>query len=91
MNKVFMFDELTISIDMGQSLSTATGIKVLYKKPDSTTGVWNATAVGNSVTYNLAMGQLDQPGLWQFEARVNLNGRSTGQISTQYVEKPLDA
>lgn len=87
-----MFDDMAISIDLGQNVTSASNVKILYKKPDATTGAWDATATGSSVVYNATNGELDQPGHWQFEARLTLGGQKiSSQIVTQNVDKPLDA
>lgn len=92
MSQVFMFDDLEIAISLGQSLATATETKIWFKKPDGTSGSWDARVSGQSLVYNATAGEIDQPGLWQFEAKLRIGGakRSSG-ISTQNVDKPLDA
>lgn len=89
-NQIFMFDDLVISIDLGINLSTAIGVKVLYKKPSGTPGEWEANVSGTKVLYSATNGEIDEPGWWQFEARADVDGKKSSGISTQYVDKPLD-
>lgn len=89
-NQIFMFDDLAISIDLGINLSTATDVKILYKKPSGKYGSWGATTSGTKVLYSATNGEIDEPGLWQFEARADVDGKKSSSISTQYVDKPLD-
>ena len=89
-NQIFMFDDLAISIDLGINLSTATGVKILYKKPSGASGSWAGSATGTKVLYSATDGEIDEPGLWQFEARADIDGKKSSGISTQYVDKPLD-
>jgi len=89
-NQIFMFDDLAISIDLGVNLSTATGVKILYKKPSGVSGSWSANTSGTKVLFSATNGEIDEPGLWQFEARAIIDGKKSSGISTQYVDKPLD-
>ena len=95
MSQVFMFDDMEIRIDLKQSLTGATDPKILYKKPGGTVGEWEATISGTTLFFKAVAGELDEPGLWQFEGKILLDGtpklsRSFG-ISTQLVDKPLNA
>jgi len=90
-NQVFMFEDRIIAIALNQSLVGATNPKILYKKPGGTVGQWEATISGSEVQYAAVNGELDEPGLWQFEARLQLNGNRLSDISTQWVDKPLHA
>lgn len=89
-NQVMMFDDIVLSIDLGIDLSTATGVKILYKKPSGASGAWDGSATGTKVLYSATNGEIDEPGLWQFEARANVDGKKSSNIITQYVDKPLD-
>lgn len=91
MPQVYMFDNLLVTIDMKTDISAATGKKIFYKKPDGTNGEWTGTVSGTSLTYNAVSGEIDQPGLWQFEGRANVSGRKSSEIITLNVDKPLDA
>ncbi len=90
-NQVFMFEDRIVAIDLKQSLATATDPKILYKKPGGTVGEWVGTISGTEIIYPAVNGEFDEPGLWQFEARVQLSGNRLSDISTQWVDKPLHA
>lgn len=62
----------TTNIDM----SAATVTKILYVKPDKTsTGSWDAIVRNKSLVYNIQDGDIDQSGMWQFQAYVEIDGK----------------
>ena len=81
---------LTISLDTGQSLSSATVTKILYKKPNGVKGEWTATVSGTSVQYDVTNTDIDVPGTWQFQAYVEFSGEiGRGEIVTQTFQTHL--
>jgi hypothetical protein len=72
-----------IVIDLGEDVSTASALKIVYRKPDGTVGEWTATLVngGYGIAYVTATAaDLDQVGRWKLQAKVTLsswNGRSS--------------
>ena len=58
------------------SLSGATTLQILYKKPDGTSGNWTATANGTALEYNVQNNDIDQDGNWQLQAYVVIGGRN---------------
>lgn len=60
---------LTIELDTGYDLTSATDPKIHYRKPDgSTVGNWVATKSGTKISYALQTGNIDQAGEWSFHA-----------------------
>lgn len=88
--QVFMFDDIRISINLKQDLSSATGTKILYKKPDGTVGEWTGTVSGETLYFDCVLGEIDQPGHWQFEGRAVISGKQSSGILTLWVDQPLD-
>lgn len=88
---VYMFDNTTIKIQIAENISAATDVKINYVKPDGTHGEWEADKDGQYIVYKCENNELNQPGLWQFQAVYDLSGRKTSAITTLMVSKPLDA
>lgn len=81
---------LTIILETGLSLTTATDPKILYKKPDGTTGFFTATIARTKLTYDVQNGDLDQTGVWQLQASVQIGERTgLGDITKIKVEPSL--
>ena len=64
-----------IVLDTGITITGATAIKIKYQKPDGTTGEWTASKNGTTkVQYTLLTGNIDQAGVWTFQAYVEVSG-----------------
>jgi hypothetical protein len=65
---------LTIRLDCVTDISSATVMKILYKKPDGTFGEWIATRDGvtNKIQYSVSNGEIDQAGEWVFQSYVEI-------------------
>jgi len=83
---------LTIELDTLYDLASASSTKILYQKPDGTTGEW-ASAVSDTtkVSVSLDNDSLDQSGTWIFQAYAVEGGRNAyGQKAYVTVEPNLD-
>lgn len=69
---------LTIKLNTGIDISASTVNRILYKKPDGTSGYWTASSIENNTTlvYNLINTDLDQTGVWTFQAFVTIGGKN---------------
>jgi hypothetical protein len=91
MSKVYVGQSaLTILLETGIDLSTATTTEIRYKKPDGTEGSWPATVTGSSNTklsYGVAdTSQLDQEGEWKVWAyAVFSSGTAIGEAASMTV------
>lgn len=79
---------LTIQLETGYDLSAVGALlKIYFRKPDGTVGSWNATATGTGNTkmkYDVAVDDIDQYGIWKFQASYELAGREArGEIAQQ--------
>lgn len=83
---------LQIKLDTLLNVSAATDKKILYKKPDHTSGSWDATLEGTTVlVYQPVANDIDQDGVWKLQARVVLDGKvGYGEIVSQQFHIPLD-
>lgn len=74
MNKIYVGDVGTvITLDVGEDVSTATTMDIVYKKPDGTTGTWNATLSGTTkIQYTTVSGDIDESGKWYVHAYIVL-------------------
>ena len=83
---------LTIELDTLYDLSNTTSTKILYQKPDGTTGEWSAaTSETTKVTVSLEDDYLDQAGTWIFQAYAVEGGRTAyGQKAYVTIEPNLD-
>ena len=79
---------LAIKLDTGTNVSAASVKRILYKKPDGTTGYWTASSVENNtiLVYNFIDTDLDQTGVWTFQAFVTISGRDG---YGEYVQKEI--
>ena len=75
-----------ISIDVGEDVSAATAAEIRYRKPSGASGSWPATVTGQTVRRVTASDDINEKGLWHFQAFVNL-GSWVG--SSSIVEKSV--
>lgn len=61
-----------IILDTGEDISTATLVKIRYKKPNGDTGEWTASVNSTEVRYTTLAGDIDQTGDWEMQAYVEL-------------------
>ena len=79
---------LTLKLDTNLNIATASVTRILYRKPDGTTGFWEADSIENNkiLVYDMTDADLDQPGVWTFQAFVTLDGRNG---YGEYVQKEI--
>ena len=80
---------LTLKLDTGTDVSTATVKRILYKKPSGAQGAWDATSVEalTILTYDVEDNDLDEQGHWRFQAYVEIGGlKGYGQVVTEHVQ-----
>lgn len=65
----------SIRIGTKTNLDTADTLQILYKKPDGSTGFWEATQSARELVYEVQDGDIDQDGEWQFQGYIVVNGR----------------
>lgn len=77
-------DLLTISLETSNDSTTdADSAKIYYQKPSGSKGVWSATIDGTKVNYNVQTGDIDESGVWQFQAVIVIGGKeSPGKKTT---------
>lgn len=84
---------LTITLDCGQDISTASSLLIHFVKPLTlTAGSWTAVASGtNSIKYVIVdSADLDESGTWQVQSHVVIGGKiAKGQIATFEVLEPV--
>jgi hypothetical protein len=81
---------ITVELDTGLDLSSATVSKILYKKPDGKRGEWTATVDEKMLTYEPSNTDINQAGTWQFQAYVEIGGEiGRGEIVTQTFQPHL--
>jgi hypothetical protein len=80
-----------ISIDTGLSnLGSATVKKILFTRPDKTSGAWEATVSGTKLTYQPVTADLNQAGIWRLQVFVTIDGKDGYGDKTQItVEEPI--
>jgi len=68
---------LTLKLNMGSDISTASTKRILYKKPSGTTGYWAATLDGiTTLSYDLSNSDLNEAGIWTFQGYIVIGGRA---------------
>ena len=81
---------LTISLETGIDLSTATRPEILFVRPDGTKGKWTGTVSGTKITYNLKGGDINQVGNWRFQAKCIIDSRvALGGVANQVFQTNL--
>lgn len=82
---------LIISLDTGTDMSAATEKKILYRKPNGTTGEWVATSAGTILSYQLTDTSIDRDGTWSFQAYAIIAGKKYyGEITQKVFLNPLN-
>lgn len=67
---------LDIYLDTKIDISGASEVRVLYEKPDGTSGNWVAVVDDTTkVKYAVQPGDIDQDGTWKFQAYALIAGR----------------
>lgn len=82
---------LTITVETGYSnLASATVKRILFTKPNGSKGYFPGTVSGTTLTYQTTNSDIDQAGLWKFQAYIEVTGlKGFGDITTQYFETSL--
>ena len=75
-----------IAVETGSDLEEATDLKILFTKPNDSTGYFIGEASGTTLTYLTTASDIDQVGLWKFQAYVD---GVLGDITTEYFGQPL--
>lgn len=81
---------LTITLDTGTDTTLAAVKKILYEKPSKVKGEWTATGSTTFLSYVVVNGDIDVPGLWKFQAYLEIGGKKLfGDIVTENFDIPL--
>lgn len=81
---------LTISLDTGISLASASSPRIYYTKPDGTDGYWSGSISGTAIQKTLDNDDLDQPGIWAFQAYCTIGGLAAwGEIVKERVQNNI--
>lgn len=81
---------ITITLNTGVDTTSAAVKKILYEKPNKVKGEWAATGSTTFLSYNIENGDIDVPGLWRFQAYLEIGGKkSFGDIVTENFDVPL--
>ena len=81
-------------VDVGETITGATSLKINYRKPDGTIGSWNAIEYDSThiVYTTLSTTDLDQAGTWEIQAYVKVGGwEGSGKWAKLVVYENLDA
>lgn len=83
---------LTIELETSYDISSATTAKILFQKPDGTTGEFEGVVSDTTkVAYTTETGDLDQAGTWHMQAYVEIDGlKGYGAITYVTVESNLE-
>jgi hypothetical protein len=80
-----------IILDVGENISTATTLRIYYRKPHGTSGYWEADLESaRQMFYILAASDIDEIGVWRVQPYVVMGGVSTyGDIERFEVKEIL--
>lgn len=80
---------ITIELETGVDLTSASAEVILYKKPNGNTGEWTATVSGTKLTYEFAEGDLNQAGTWRLQGSMIIDSRRAYTDAVNMVVKNL--
>lgn len=82
---------VTITLHANHNLSNPTVCEINYRKPSGATGTWGATMIGNDqVTYTTTVNDIDEPGVWNLQAKVVKSGVTyQSSLAQMVVEKTI--
>ena len=75
--QLYDFDTKII-LDCVEDISAATTRKIIYEKPDGTSGEWTAIRENNTIYYLTLEGDIDQAGYWTLQSYIALSTGWTG-------------
>lgn len=79
-----------ITAETSIDLTSADNKRILYKKPSGTSGYFSANASGTSLTYQCDNADLDENGIWEFQAYAEIGGlKAYGAIFKEEIKKPI--
>ena len=90
MGNIFKCDIGTkIIVAVGFNISSASVVKIYYRKPNGATGSWDATKEGDNVSISFTTttsGELDVAGVWTLQAYVEISSwKGYGNITTELI------
>jgi hypothetical protein len=79
-----------LSLETSLNLASATTTRIYYEKQSGVKGYWTATVNGTKLEYEVQNSDIDEDGLWKFQAYVVVGGRTGfGDVVSQYFEKNI--
>lgn len=80
-----------IVVDTNFDISTATELRILYKKPSGKKGFWPGTLNGtDAIEYEFEDGDIDQAGKWELQAFAVVDGKNAyGNVVAINVGTPI--
>ena len=83
---------IVITIDTGIDLAGASGVKILFNKPNGAKGEWIGTVSGTTISYPLTETDIDRDGTWRFQALFIKSGKKYfSDITERHFLKPLNS
>ena len=70
----FIKQGLTLKLNTGVSLGSASLTEIDYLSPDGQRGHWTASVDTTNVVYNIGNNEITTPGYWEFQSHVVLSG-----------------
>jgi hypothetical protein len=65
-------------LDVKADISSATTMRIYYRKPDGTSGYWTASAEGDrAIYYKIQAADLDIAGIWKVQPYVIIDDEET--------------
>jgi hypothetical protein len=71
---LFTGTNILLQLDTDADLSGASSPKILYKKPNGSTGTWEGSISSDKVQYTTLTPDLDMEGTWEMQAQVTIAG-----------------
>jgi len=72
------------------SLGSADVTRIIYEKPSGAKGHFDASVSGTKLVYNVSLGDIDEVGVWIFQAYIEIGGNpSFGGIYKRKFDKTL--
>ena len=85
MKYVYKDQPYTLTLDTNNTLSGATELKILYRKPDGTTGEWDGTDTDTSIQVDVAGADNDLAGVWSMQTSCIFSGNSGATLGDLFL------
>jgi len=85
MKYVYKDQPYTLTLDTNNSLAGASELKILYRKPEGTTGELAGSDTGTSIQASVPGATNDTEGVWSFQTSAIFNGDTNATLGDLFL------